>query len=70
MHFHTNLRMKKSQRNYLSVNSRKSPISHLTFRMATSFLLVVGTIVSINSIGLNFAITALHLRGSIFWKHI
>jgi pimeloyl-ACP methyl ester carboxylesterase len=58
MYFHTNLRMKKSQQNYLSVSSRKSPISHLTFRMATSFFLIVGTIVSINSIGPNFAATA------------
>ena len=35
--------------------SRTSSISHSTFRIATSFFLVVGTIVSINGIGLNLS---------------
>jgi pimeloyl-ACP methyl ester carboxylesterase len=40
------------------VSSRKNSISHLVFCIAITFFLVVGTIVSINGIGLNFAATA------------
>jgi hypothetical protein len=40
------------------VSSRKRSISHLTFCLAISFFLVVGTIVSINGIGLNLSGTA------------
>jgi pimeloyl-ACP methyl ester carboxylesterase len=43
----------------LSLSSRKSQISHLTFCIVLSFFLVVGTIVSINSIGLSSSRTVL-----------
>jgi pimeloyl-ACP methyl ester carboxylesterase len=40
------------------VSNKRSGISHLTFFMAVTFFLVVGTIVSINGIGLNLSGTA------------
>ena len=50
--------MKKSQRNYLFMSGRKSSVPHLTFCMAITFFIVVGTIVSINGIGLKLSETA------------
>jgi hypothetical protein len=52
----------------LFVPGRKSSTLHLTFCVAISFFLVVGTIVSINGIGLNLSETAFAQQQAVHGK--